>query len=336
MNQAKLNPATRTRMGLIARFPVFVTILVLLAALTGCESDDCLNCVELPPPVVPTGVHSISGDNEVIIQWYDISYAPYDGQYNENVTSYAIYYRDFLPGDENNPNREFYFIGEVKWDENFDPTTGLHWFVDDEARNGDEYEYAVAAVNAAGVESALSYELVTDAPLPMSPWGSNGYIPLTMHDSAGTNRALSGFIFSRAAANQGDLNAGRVDPDIYDEDLLFSFSGGIPYVNADPASVLVQDFGVFSDAGGLYFEGVSWAPYDGYSATGRLELVPGHIYVVQLGTGANPHFAKFGVTGRGTETVDIIWAYQTIAGLPELSIPRDDTAENVRPVVLKL
>ena len=97
-----------------------------------------------------------------------------------------------------------------------------------------------------------------------------------------------------------------------------------------------DSFGVFSDANGLYFEGVSWAPYDGYSATGRLELVPGHIYVVQLGTGASPHYAKFGVTGRGTDTVDIIWAYQTIAGLPELSIPRDDPAEEARPVVLKL
>jgi len=335
MNQAMPIPAARTRMDPLRRRAGLVAIVILLAALAGCESDDCVNCVDLPPPVVPTGVHSISGDNEVIVQWYDISYAPYDGKYNENVTSYAVYSRFFQAGDENDPNREFYFIGEVAWDENFDASTGLHWFVDAEAVNGEEYEYAVAAVNAAGVESALSYELVTDAPLPMSPWGGNSYIPVTMHDGAGANRSLSGFIFQRAAADQGNLNAGRVDPDAYVEDLLFSFSGGVPYVDADPARVLVQDFGVFSSAGGLVFEGVSWAPTDGYSRTGVLEMVPGHIYVVQIGTGTSPHYAKFGVTGLGTDTVDIIWAYQTIAGLPELSVPRDEPDSSLRPVVLK-
>lgn len=335
MYQAKPNPANRSRKVAIARRSALVSILVLLAALTGCESDDCLNCVDLPPPVVPTGVHSISGDNEVIVQWYDISYAPYDGQYNENVTSYAVYSRFFQPGDENDPNREFFFIGEVAWDENFDPSTGLHWFIDAEAENGEEYEYAVAAVNAAGVESALSYELVTDAPLPMSPWGGNGYIPVTMSDSAGPGRSLSGFIFSRAAVDQGNLNAGRVDPDVFQEDLLFTFAGGIPFVDADPARVLVQDFGVFSSSAGLIFEGVSWAPIDGYSRTGRLELVKDHIYVVQIGTGPNPHYAKFGVVGVATNTVDIIWAYQTIAGLPELSMPPEDSAEDLVPVVMK-
>ncbi len=53
---------------------ILVSAVVLLA---GCESDDdCLNCVDLPPPVVPTGVHSISADDLVIVQWFDISYAP--------------------------------------------------------------------------------------------------------------------------------------------------------------------------------------------------------------------------------------------------------------------
>jgi hypothetical protein len=80
---------------------------------------------------------------------------------------------------------------------------------------------------------------------------------------------------------------------------------------------------------------VSWAPIDGYSRTGRLELVEDHIYVVQIGTGANPHYAKFGVVGVGTNTVDIIWAYQTIAGLPELSMPPEDSAGDLVPVVLK-
>ena len=131
-----------------------VGLFGLLAALAGCESDeDCLNCVELPPPVVPTGVHSISGNNEVIVQWYDIAYAPYDDSYNENVTSYAIYSRFYDFGDEFDPNREFYFIGEVAWNENYDPSSGLHWFIDADVENGRQYEYAVAAVNAAELVS---------------------------------------------------------------------------------------------------------------------------------------------------------------------------------------
>jgi len=311
-------------------------LLVVLVGLAGCESEDCLNCVDLPLPVVPTGVHSISGDNEIIVQWYDISYAPYDGRYNENVVEYIIYSRYYQPGDEDDPNREFEPWGRVKWDENYDSTTGLHWFVDAEAFNGEEYEYAVTAVNAAGGESALSFELVTDAPLPMSPWGGTGYIPVTMHDGNGNNRSLSGFIFSRAADDR-QLNAGRVDPDVFVEDILIYFAGGVPYVDADLSRVLVQDFGVFSSGSGLVFEGVSWAPYEGYSRTGRLELVPGHIYVLQIGvSGPDIHYAKFGVTGLGTDTVDIIWAYQTIAGLPELSEPEGGEGVDVQPVVLKL
>lgn len=335
MFQAKLirnteSSATRYRPAVV------MAILVLLAGLGGCESEDCLNCVDLPLPVVPTGVHSISGDNEVIVQWYDISYAPYDGSYNENVTKYIIYSRYYQVGDENDPSREFEPWGEVAWDENYDPTTGLHWFVDNAAINGEEYEYAVTAVNAAGGESALSYEFVTDAPLPMSPWSSVGYIPVTMSDGNGANRSLSGFIFSKAAGDR-QLNAGRVDPDAFEEDVLISFTDGVPYVQAAGPRVQIQDFGVFSSDNGLIFEGVSWAPYDGYSRTGRLELVSGHIYVLQIGlSGQDYYYAKMGVTGIGTDTVDIIWAYQTIANLPELSNPEGGAGADIQPVVLKL
>ena len=94
-------------------------LLLLIGSLTanlllaGCDSEDCVNCIPLPPPVVPTGVHSISGDNEVIVQWYDISYAPYDGRYNENVVTYYIYSRIYNFGDEYIGDREFVYIGEV-------------------------------------------------------------------------------------------------------------------------------------------------------------------------------------------------------------------------------
>jgi len=320
MNWAKENHLVNSRIRAI----LSATILVLMIVpMVGCESDeDCLNCVELPPPVVPTGVHSISADDLVIVQWYDISYAPYDGAYNENVVGYIIYSRFYEEGDGGNPDREFFYIGEVAWDENFDGDTGLHWFYDSEAENGFQYEYAVAAINAAGIESALSYEFVVDAPLPMSPFVNGNYIPVTLQDGNGTQADQSGFDFARAAGDQGNLNAGRVDPATTTADIAISFENGIPYVTANPARVVLQDFGVFTSGGDLIFEGVSWAPADGYSQTGKLELVAGHIYVVEI-RAPQLHYAKFGVTGIYTGSVDIIWAYQTIPGLPELKAPED-------------
>ena len=278
--------------------------------------------VEMEPPVVPTGVHSISGDNLVIVQWYDISYPPYDGSYNENVVKYVIYSRFFEEGDQSDPNREFFYIGEVAWDENFDGSSGLHWFYDTEVENGYQYEYAVAAVNAAGIESALSYEFVVDAPLPMSPYFNGNYLPVTLQDGNGspTQVSESGFNFQLAAENQGNLNAGRVDPTAQTADITIAFENGIPYVSANPSRVAIQDFGVFTVGGQLIFEGVSWAPADGYSQTGKLELVPGHIYVLEI-QGAETHYAKFGVVDIDETSVGIIWAYQTIAGLPELMTP---------------
>jgi hypothetical protein len=309
-------------------------LVTLAALLAGCESEeDCLNCVQLPPPVVPTGVHSISGDNLVIVQWYDISYAPYDGSFNENVVKYIIYSRIFQEGDQNDPNREFEPFAEVAWDENFDPNTGLHWWFDDWAENGTQYEYAVAAVNAAGLESALSYEFVVDAPLPMSPYFNGSYLSVELFDGNGPSAASSGFNFELAASNQANLNEGRVDPATATYDIKVLFENGFPFVEANPARVLVQDFGVFTSGGEIIFEGVGWAPADGYSQTGKLELVVGHIYVVEI-QAPQLHYAKFGVTGTGTGSVNIIWAWQTIPGLPELEAPEDLDTDPSRPQIV--
>jgi hypothetical protein len=334
MKWAKENISRSTR-NYRMRSALLATFLVAMVALmAGCESeDDCLNCVQLPPPVVPTGVHSISGDNLVIVQWYDISYAPYDDSYNENVVKYVIYSRFFEDGDQNDPNREFYYIGEVAWDENFDGDTGLHWFYDDETENGYQYEYAVASVNAADLESALSYEFVVDAPLPMSPFFNGNYLSVELHDGNGANAAMSGFNFAMAASDQSDLNEGRVDPATEPYDIQILFENNIPYVQANLARVLVQDFGVFSSGDDIIFEGVSWAPADGYTQTGKLELVKDHIYVLEI-EAPQLHYAKFGVTGLNAGSVDIIWAYQTIPGLPELKAPEDLETDPVKPQIV--
>ena len=85
------------------------------------------------------------------------------------------------------------------------------------------------------------------------------------------------------------------------------------------------------------------APWDGWSATARLELVVNHIYVVEIIEptsdavyGDELHYAKFGVVSVGPQSVRIHWAYQTIAGLPELSVPEPVEAVAPLPVVLEL
>ena len=296
-------------------------LAILLVSMVGCETEDCVNCVETMPPVVPTGVYSVSGDNWVDVYWTDISYFPYgEDEYNSNVVKYVIYSRYYQPGDEDIYDREFVVIGEVAWDENYIRSTGQHYFTDWDAENGDEYEYAVAAVNAAGEESALSYELVTDAPLPMGLGG------LEIFD-VNTDATRAGFDFSA-------LDAGRTDPTVTNStaDILVYFSGGGAFVQTNQDWVAVQDFGVFGDAEYLDFYGVSWAPYDGYSNVGTCELIEGHIYVLMLDDpDEGLHFAKFGVTALMPHSVEIVWAYQTIEGLPELGVTEKPVDSDVQP-----
>ena len=302
-----------------------LSIFLLLGLLNGCESDDCVNCIELPSPVVPTGVHSISGDNLVIVQWYDLSYHPYGPPLQpqrggllclqSGITRRVM--KRFLTAS-------FSTSAKWPWDENFDGVSGLHSFYDDLAVNGEEYEYAVTAVNEAGRESALSYEFVIDAPLPMN-------LDATEVFDVNVSPSLAGWDFSR-------LDNGRVDPTAPGNtaDIRITFQGDVPYVQANHGGVEIQDFGVFLDSeNSLIFEGVSYAPDGGYSSTGTMELIIGHIYVLRIydpivGT----HYAKFGVKAITSNSVGIIWAYQTIAGLPELSVPEKPATHDLKPITI--
>ncbi|MFH2053853.1 MAG: hypothetical protein ABIK96_15465 [bacterium] len=322
-----------------AKAALLLGLLVALAAATGCNDEDCVNCIQLEPPVVPTGVHSISGDNYVIVQWYDIAYSPYDGRYNDNVVKYLIYSRDFIEGDQYDPDRTFTLWGEVAWDENFDPTTGLHWFYDEDALNGSQYEYAVSAVNAAGMESALSFEFVADAPLPQGVDDD----AVEIFDSVnGSYTALGGFDFSRAAQFPGDQYAGRVDPNVpaSTADIRVFFEGTVPMVETTSPNVLIQDAGNPQGPAGLYWwERVSWAPAEGYSHTGRMELTLDHIYVVEIYDPATQtlHYAKLGVVDvAATQYVKIFWAYQLIPNLPELKAPEVPVQASLKPGMIRL
>jgi hypothetical protein len=256
----------------------------------------------------------------VLLQWYHLEYAPYEeGAYNPNVVTYEIFRRPFPA-----PSPDFYYLDEVRWDQNYDPYSGLHWYYDFDVENGLQYEYAVRAVNADGRVSPLSLEEVIDAPLPMSPLDQDGwFIPVRVYDALGANSDVAGFDFRQAALNPNVIDAGIVSAAA--GDVRFEFRGipAVPYVVAGDG-VEIQDFGVFADVGqSIPFEAVGWAPSSGYSRQGEIEIVAKHIYVLKIsGPGVSDvHFAKLGVEAIGPGFVDMIWAYQLINGLGELSVP---------------
>jgi len=287
-------------------------LALALAALPGCSDDtECLTCPSPGPPASPSGVFKINGDGLATVYWYDIYYPTID-----QLVAYRIYKRDYEFGDADNPDRVFDYLAEVAWDENYDADTNQHWYEDHAVENGHLYEYAVSAVNAAGSESALSYELVIATPLP----GDD----TTLFDVDGPNVDLSGFDFSLAVSGPG---SGRVDPTLMGTtaDVLVRFVGGVPFLEAVRPTVSIQDFGTFlsDDGATFYFDSVSWAPAAGYSTTGILELIEGHVYIVEIYDDPDNdwHYAKLGVTASGSGSVQVLWAYQLIHAWPQLDVP---------------
>ena len=140
---------------------------------------------------------------------------------------------------------------------------------------------------------------------------------------------------------------GRSPTEVYaigGQTTLMHWDGGAWSVAERPSSLPVYDlwgldsgdiFAAGYDGTVVHFDGVSWAPLDGYSYTGTSELIIGHIYVVEIRDPIDGiHYAKFGVTDITPDSVDIIWAYQTIPGLQELSVPEKPEVTDLKPVTI--
>ena len=179
-------------------------------------------------------------------------------------------------------------------------TTGSTTYVDLAVINGTTYYYAVAAYDAAGNESALSVENTLDTPRPA---GTN----LVLHDVSFEPGDPAGYDFSAGVLRL----SGDASTDIYYE--VFS---GTRLMIARDLSTDVQD------AGYRGLDELDWAPDEGWSPTGTVELILGHSYYVWTRTG---NFAKFRVTSLTDNQVRVDWAYQLQADNPELiRTPRRD------------
>jgi hypothetical protein len=284
-----------------------------LLVLSGCDDNNCIECLDQTPPAVPPGVFSVTGDGLVTVYW---SYLEYPAR--RDLVKYWVWRQASCPdaGDPPiNPDGPYDFLAEVSVDEPYDEFT--YRFVDTDVINGCDYAYAVSAVDAAGNESALSYETVIDTPRP------EGY-DLVLHD-VDANPTLSGLNFS--GPFESVPTALRVDPTApgTTADIYVDFEASVPFVYTARLQVRLQDYGTFLDGANVRLDWVDWAPAEGYSLTGKSELIYGHAYIVEIlePGSAELHYAKFAVTGinTGAGTVVLDWAYQIVPGLPELKAP---------------
>lgn len=203
-----------------------------------------------------------------------------------DLAGYAVYWNDA-------PTGAFQLVARV------DANTTC--YIDTDVDNGVTYYYAVLAFDTDGLESDLSYEDVFDTPRPE---GAN----LVLFDYLGQNSGLSGYDFSSLSGTPQAYNNPTTD-------VYFGSPNGVPTLFADQgAGVDVQDYG-YIDL--LY---VDWAPLAGWAPSGRVELIPGHSYIVRIVDGGGFfNMAKFEVVAASAASATLNWAYQIDSDNPELA-----------------
>jgi hypothetical protein len=167
-------------------------------------------------------------------------------------------------------------------------------FVDQKVRNGRTYFYAVSAVDHCGYETDLSREIAFDTPRP------EGF-DAEMFDANGNNWRRSGWEFRSYRAVPWDYPGA---------DIYFIQVDGVAFLVAADLDTDIQDAGYAS------FDDVSWAPEYGWSPTGTVEAIPGHVYVVWT---RDNHFAKVRVLDVHNDCLVFDWGYQVDNGNPELA-----------------
>jgi hypothetical protein len=263
-----------------------IPILLALAALglPGCVDNSTAPPHDVTPPAAPRGLYSVTGDGQVSLYWM----ANTEG----DVAGYRVYEAPCATGNSCPYDR----VG----------ATSATQFVVGGLTDGVTRYYAVAAVDNAGNESALSVNDVFDTPRPAGSATITNFLSDSTH---------AGWDFS-AFSVQPSYGATTAD-------IFFGNNGSISEMFALDIVGLptteIQDAGFASS-----LDAVDFAPNGGWSPTGSVELIPGHCYVVWT---RDDHYAKFRVTGLPSSQVTFDWAYQTAPGNGELH------ARPVRPAV---
>jgi hypothetical protein len=300
MTPSPLSDARFTGLGLILGV---VGLVLLSLGLGGCDDDEG----DVIPPATPDGVTTITGDQEIWVLW--------NANREPDLAGYRVWWTadvdaDFRPihwklrAESSTPTPNFSYF-------NYDPDDlgGRPYltFIDGAASgspltNGVDYYYAISAFDLSGNESPLSTDLAVDTPRP------EGIVSL---GSASSAPSTAGFDFSDELVRPAD--------DI-STDLIYDWVDGLPLLRANFDWVRIQDYGYVD------FDVASWAPAFGWSATGEVEAIVGHTYILEIIDGEDLNYAKVEVRSLSGTAAELRWGYQTVVGLPELSVPGETRA----------
>jgi catechol 2,3-dioxygenase-like lactoylglutathione lyase family enzyme len=273
------------RIGDAIAVALVVALVTLPMFLSGC-SEDCQPPVTVDnPPVPPNGFVSITGDAQVELQW--------NPNRESDLAGYDLYWSDAEDGD-------FEYMVSVDRNKSF--------YVDADVDTGLTYFYKIRAYDRAGNQSGwgtsvFGTNFVFDTPRP----AGDGLI---LHSYTGQDPGTSGYDFSEFRRQAWSVST---------TDVYYGPASGVPTLFGKGleigTGVDVQDYG-FID-----LDFVDWAPdiYDGWSPSKRVELIPGHSYVVQIEDGDFYQYAKVYVVSVESDLVNLDWAYQEAEGNPELA-----------------
>ncbi|MFN0157589.1 MAG: hypothetical protein ACKVRP_05895 [Bacteroidota bacterium] len=245
-----------------------VIVLLSLATFFGC--DEALHSPDYAPPAPPSNVWTETGDNFIELFW--------NANRESDVAGYNVFVSSSYDG-------RYELIG----------SSTREYFVDNGARNGEMYYYAITAFDFDGNESDLSRDVVYDVPRP------EGY-DVVLNDYR-QSVSFSGYDFSDYAVTPYN--------DQY-ADMYFEHFNGVFYMNVR-TDTDIQDMG---PTGSLL--DIKVAPAAGWSPTHDVQIHVGHTYVVWTW---DDHYAKFRVTGISPSRVVLDWAYQLQRSNPMLKRP---------------
>jgi hypothetical protein len=275
---------------------LLLPLLALGILLGGCSEK---STAPVPPPAAPRGLTSVTGDGRVTLVWLQNT--------ESDLSGYRVYQAPCADGAD----CPYVRIGAF----NASPGEDTVRYVVTGLTNGERRFYAVAAVNRAGSESALSKNDVDDTPRP-----------------AGTGLAINNFVVYSNAIGYDFSAFARTNSTGPPADVYYGYyEDTTGFVHQQ---VFVPDFSTdIQDVGYVAtLDQVDFAPDSGWSPSGTVEAIPGHAYVVW--TRENT-FAKFRVTAAGPAQVTLDWAYQTDPGNGELKAKRatGEGALRLRPLV---
>lgn len=270
-------------------------LILALSVLTACDKEEY---VDVTPPAIPNGVYSITADRQIILRWNPNREPDLAGYHVLTNSDGGSKYVIIATIDALDP--DYYRTG---WVPN-DPADDFLEYWDTGVRNGEYYWYAVAAFDQSGNESELSLETVVDVPRPednMDLWNNR------------TDPGFSGYDLSSLSNEPQPATDPRTDF-YYDKD-----ASGVGYLVVDSDRVRIQDYG------NVGFDVATYAPTDGWSRIGRVEVIEGHTYVLQVFEDpervGDVNYAKVTIVKERSNSINFDWGYQIVVGERELKRP---------------